>query len=211
MDPAETTGTQERPEPSDRTATSAGRSPRPGGWPVRLTRLVATLLFLAGLVAWLRPVNVPGRNFQPFGCGTAASPMAGQLAETVCHDAVSSARVLALCLVAGAALLLAIGELLLPRLGAWASRVAVASSASVPLLALGTARLLAPVTAYGADGTNVPCGTAIAPTTNALAQGICATLPQAYLVDASSLVGAAVLIAVGVLVVAGRPGGDPAE
>jgi hypothetical protein len=168
-------------------------------------------MFVAGLVVWLRPVNVPGRNFQPFGCGTAASPMAGQLAETVCHDAISSARVLSLALVAGAAVLLAVGELVLPRLGQWSTRVAVAASAALPLLALGVGRLLAPVTAYGADGTNVPCGTPLAPTTNPLAQGICATLPQAELVDAASLIAAAVLIAVGALFVAGRPGGEPSQ
>lgn len=196
------------PEPVPATPEPAARVPaRPTGWPVRLTRVVATAMLLAGLVAWLRPVNVPGRNFQPFGCGTAASPMPGQLAETVCRDAISTSRVLALCLVAGAALLLAVGELLLARVGEWGSRVAVAAAAAVPVLAVGVARLLAPVTAYGADGTNVPCGTPLSPTTNPLAKGICATLPQAHLVDGATLVGAAVLIAVGVLFVAGRPGG----
>jgi hypothetical protein len=173
---------------------------------VRLTRVVATGLFLAGLVAWLRPINVPGRNGQPFGCGTGASPMAGQLADTVCRDAVSTARVLALSLVVTAAVLLAVGEALLPRVGAWAGRVAVAASVALPLVALGGWRLLSPVTAYGTDGTNVPCGTPLSPTTNPLAHGICATLPQAHLVDAASLLGAALLVAVGVFHVAGRPG-----
>lgn len=209
MEPAEPVAQSRRTTAPEETEEVSRVPARPTGWPVRLTRVVATAMLLAGLVAWLRPVNVPGRNFQPFGCGTAASPMAGQLAETVCHDAISSARVLALSLVAGAALLLAVGELLLARVGPWASRVAVAAAAAVPVLAVGVARLLAPVTAYGADGTNVPCGTPLSPTTNPLAKGICATLPQAHLVDAASLLGAAVLIAVGVLFVAGRPTPPP--
>lgn len=208
MDPADATSTRRRHDGHEPVEVSTARPERPNGWPVRLTRVVATVMFLGGLVAWLRPVNVPGRNFQPFGCGTAASPMPGQLAETVCHDAVSSARMLALALVAGSAVLLAVGELLLSRIGGWGSRVAVAASAALPVLALGVGRLLAPVTAYGADGTNVPCGSPLAPTTNPLAQGICATLPQAHLVDAATLIGASVILAAGILFVAGRPGGD---
>ena len=149
----------------------------------RLARVVAVAMLAAAVLAWLRPVVVPGRNFQPFGCGTAASPMAGQLAESVCADAVAGWRLLALCLLVAAAVVLAVGEGLGPRLGRWASAVVVGASLGAPLVALGVWRALAPVTAYGADGSRAPCGTPVSPTVDPLAAGICASLPRSHLVD----------------------------
>jgi hypothetical protein len=144
----------------------------------RLTRVVAVALLAAGVFVWLRPVDVPGQNFQPFGCGTPASPMAGQLAEAVCADALAGWRILALCLVVAAAVVLAVGEVVVPRAGAWSAAAGVGAVLGVPLLALAAWRVTAPVTAYGADGGRAGCGTPLHPTTDPLAAGICASLPQ---------------------------------
>lgn len=163
-----------------------------------LTRVVAVVLLAAAVFVWLRPVDVPGRNFQPFGCGTPASPMAGQLAETVCGDALASLRLLALALLVAAAVVLAVGEAVVPRAGAWSVTAGVGASVAAPLLALAGWRLLAPVTAYGADGGRAACGTPIRPTAEPLAAGICASLPQQGLADALGLALAAVVALVGV-------------
>ena len=38
------------------------------------------------------PLNVAGKNLQPFGCGSPASPMKGQLADFVCSSDIAGAR-----------------------------------------------------------------------------------------------------------------------
>jgi hypothetical protein len=129
---------------------------------------------------WLVPISVPGKNFQPFGCGSPAAAMNGRLAALVCGDALSEHRVAAAALLCAAIGLLAVSEVLLPRLAgiAMALWAGVASIAAFPLLAVSVAGLLAPLTGYGADGTQFRCGSALAPVLDPFARGVCGQLPE---------------------------------
>ena len=129
------------PRESRRASTGQGTVRSKGAplwsWPQRLVRASALLLFVMSGIVWMRPVNIPGRNLQPFGCGSAANPMTGPLAEIHCMDAIGSSRALALCLLIGAGLLLGIGESLVARFPSYSARMALAASTGVPLAAFG--------------------------------------------------------------------------
>jgi len=195
------------PRESRRASTGQGTVRSKGAplwsWPQRLVRASALLLFVMSGIVWMRPVNIPGRNLQPFGCGSAANPMTGPLAEIHCMDAIGSSRALALCLLIGAGLLLGIGESLVARFPSYSARMALAASTGVPLAAFGAWKLVAPIATYGGDGEVIQCGTALAPTGNQLARGICAGLPAATAVDGFVLVAGGLGAAIAVFFVIG--------
>lgn len=149
-------------------------------WPVRLLR-VASLLMLGGAVlVWVAPLSVPGKNLQPFGCGSPASPMKGQLANLICSYDITGARYAAFGLLGAASLLLVMSELVAPRLaGAPALRgLAVVLPIALPVAALSAAALFSPVGTEAADGSLIRCGTALDPSNDPFVRGTCGHLPE---------------------------------
>lgn len=149
-------------------------------WPVRLLR-VASLLMLGGaLLVWVAPLSVPGKNLQPFGCGSPAAPMKGQLANFICSSDITGARYTAFGLLIAAALLLVVSELVAPRLGGLPALrgLAVVLPVALPVAALSALALFSPVGTEGADGSMIRCGTALEPATDPFVRGTCGHLPE---------------------------------
>jgi hypothetical protein len=124
--------------------------------------------------------------------------MDGQLAALVCGGALSTHRGVALALLAAAIALLGVSELLLPRVVGrtvllW---VAVASIVALPLIAVSIVGLFAPLTAYGADGSQFRCGSALEPVQDPFARGLCGQLPESRkALSVSTGLGALLLLA----------------
>ena len=147
-------------------------------WIVRLLRVAAAAMAAAALLTWVTPVNAAGRNLVPVGCGSPASPRLDRLTDFVCGDFVSGAKVLALSLLVGAAVLLLLAEVLLPRVPrrGWVPGAALASVVAVPVLAVAVGNLFTTVAGSGADGTLLRCGTPIAPATDRISTALCGQL-----------------------------------
>ncbi|EAP99251.1 hypothetical protein JNB_03745 [Janibacter sp. HTCC2649] len=156
-------------------ATSAGPA-----WPIRLLRASSVLLLAGALIVWFTPINVPGKNLQPFGCGSPASPVKSKLAELICQSDLAGTRLTIFALLASAAVLLLISEqvarLVWDR--AWFRGVAAILPLAVPLAALSVAALFSPVGTEGADGSLIRCGTAVRPSADPFVRGTCGQLPE---------------------------------
>lgn len=152
--------------------------PAADAWVVRLLRLGALLLAGAALATWVTPVNVPGRDLVPVGCGAPSSPSLEPLTDFVCGDHVANAKSTTLALLLAAAVLLVIGELVLPRvpLTGWVLTVAAVAVVVVPLLALSVTVLFSTVAQTSADGNLIRCGTPLSPATDAISRSICGQL-----------------------------------
>ena len=185
-------------------------------WHHRYLRAATALVALLALALWLRPLNVVGQNLVPFGCGSAASIVGGELAAYVCAAEVRGARVTVGCLLVAAAVLLVISELVLPqtRVDGWVRGVALMVPLALPLLAFSVAALITTVAAVAADGTLIQCGTAVAPATDDIAAAMCADLPEQRRADGiAGALSALALLMSGAYVTHRRPGspGDPAS
>lgn len=149
-------------------------------WPHRLLRAASLVLVGAALLTWLTPLSVAGKNLQPFGCGSPASPMKGQLATLICGDDITGARYTAFGLLVAAALLLVVSELVAPRLAASPTfrGLAAVLPVALPIAALSAAALFSPVGTEGSDGSLIRCGTALEPATDPFVRGTCGHLPE---------------------------------
>lgn len=155
-------------------------NPRALTWYRRYLRTATALVTLLAILLWLRPLNVLGQNLMPFGCGSAASIVGGELAAYVCTAEIQAARITVACLILAAATLLVIGELVLPRSGVsgWFRGVVLMVPLALPLLAFSISALISTVSAVAADGTLIQCGTALAPARDDIAVALCADLPE---------------------------------
>lgn len=148
-------------------------------WVIRFLRIAAALLAGAAIVLWVTPVNAPGRNLVPVGCGSPASPVTDRLSNYVCRDLVNGVRGETLALLVAAALLLLVSEVVLPRhhIRRWVTGAALGLVVALPCFTIALAALFATVAASGADGTLIRCGTPIAPATDAISSKLCGQLP----------------------------------
>ncbi len=151
----------------------------PPHWLNRLLRVGAAALALVAVALWVTPQNARGRNLLPVGCGSPASPDTARLTDFICRDHLSSAKWWAVALLASAALLLLLSEVVLPRVAArpWLTGASAAAVVGVPAFALAAASLFTTIADEGADGTLVRCGTAFAPSNDAISRALCADLP----------------------------------
>lgn len=147
-------------------------------WPARYLRVSAALLLAGALLVWVTPVNVPGTNLVPFGCGSPADPVGGDLARFVCKRSLADIKTLALVLLLAAGALLLMSEVVTPRWGGekWLLGLALTAPVALPLLAWSLASLFLVVGAVAADGSLIRCGTAIAPATDSISVGLCGQL-----------------------------------
>lgn len=167
-------------------------------WILRLLRVAGAALAGAALVVWVTPVNSPGRNLVPVGCGSPASPKLDELTDFVCSDFISGAKVLTVSLAVGAAVLLLLAEVLLPRLAgrAWVPGAALACVLAVPVVAVAVGTLFTTIAGSAADGTLLRCGTPIAPSTDRISRSICGQLADR---EKSLALGAVALAALAVV------------
>jgi len=162
---------------------------------LRAFRAVAALLTVASAVVWLRPINVPGQNFQPFGCGSAAAPASDDLARLVCDGSVGRFRGIALGLIVAALLVLVVGEMLAKPLGRRRPLVMWALLPAIGGFTDAVTKLLLPIVVHGADGAKIRCGTPLSPVTDALVRGQCGSVPEGLRATAFGvLVGSALLV-----------------
>lgn len=149
-------------------------------WITRLLRIAAALCLGGALTTWVTPVNVPGKNLVPIGCGSPASPKLDALTDFVCRDLVSGAKGTAVGFAIAAGVLLLLSELVVPQLRQhrWVQGAAVASVAAVPAIALAGARLFGTVATTGADGTPIRCGKPLAQATDAMSALVCGQLAE---------------------------------
>ena len=162
---------------------------------LRAFRAVAALLTVASAVVWLRPINVPGQNFQPFACGSAAAPASDDLARLVCDGSVGRFRGIALGLIVAALLVLVVGEMLAKPLGRRRPLVMWSLLPAIGGFAYAVTKLLLPIVVHGADGAKIRCGTPLSPITDALVRGQCGTVPEGLRATAFGvLVGSALLV-----------------
>ncbi|WP_353953643.1 hypothetical protein V6K52_09610 [Knoellia sp. S7-12] len=183
-------------------------------WPIRLLRVATLLLFGGALLVWLVPMSVPVKNLQPFGCGSPSAPMPGNLAKAICSDDVSEARYFAYALLAAAALLLLLSELIVPWLSDLAAvrGLAVVAPLALPLTALSFAALFTPVGTEASDGALIRCGTALNPTTEPFMRGTCGLLPERQKTLAiGGMTLSVLLLAGGCYVASGRPKREEAD
>src|SRR5689334_4198167 len=168
-------------------------------WLLRLLRVAAAALLGSAILVWVTPVNAPGQNLVPVGCGSPAAPATDPLADFVCRDLVGGAKTLAVALAIAAGVLLLLSELALPRvLGRpWVRGVALASVLAVPALALATAPMFATVAASAADGRLIRCGTPLAPAHDTISTQLCGQLPDRDKTLALGAIGLALLTLVG--------------
>lgn len=168
-------------------------------WITRLLRIAAAVLIGVAVTVWVTPVNTPGRNLVPVGCGSPASPKTDALSEFVCRDLVGEAKGIAVALAVAAALLLLLSETIVPRLGErrWLRGVALAAVVATPVFALSAASLAATVASTGADGTLIRCGTPLAPATDQISKLLCGQLAASEKSLAFAGMGLALLAVVG--------------
>ena len=168
-------------------------------WVLRLLRLAAAVLLGSAILVWVTPVNAPGQNLVPVGCGSPAAPATDPLADFVCRDLVGGAKTVAVALAIAAGVLLLLSELALPRVlrRPWVRGVAVASVLAVPVIALAAASMFATVAASGADGTLIRCGTPLAPAHDTISKQLCGQLPDRDKTLALGATGLALLTLVG--------------
>lgn len=154
-------------------------APQPGRVQ-RLLRVVAVLLLGGAILTWVTPVNVLGTNLVPFGCGSPASPSGGELGEFVCSARLTQSKLLAVALALAAGAVVAVSELLVPRLrrarAGLAAGLGLASVVALPVLVLSVVALFAPVAGTAADGTLIRCGTALEPARDELSARVCGML-----------------------------------
>lgn len=167
-------------------------------WPARLLRAGSLLALAVAVVAWLAPTSVPGKNLQPFGCGSPATPSKGSLAKAICGDDLTGARYVALALLVVAALLLVASELVAPRLGSHRAfrGLSVVLPFVLPIAAVSVAALFIPVGTEGADGALIRCGTPLDPERDPFVRGTCGYLPERQKVLAFGGLGLSLLVAV---------------
>lgn len=171
---------------------------------VRVFRTAAVLSALAATVVWLRPVNVPGSNLQPFGCGTPASPATGELEALVCTASVGAMRGVAAGLLVTALALLLVGEIT-PRIARIPTGWLWALLPALPMLILSVTVLFTPLVAHGADGAKFVCGSAAAPAADPIVSGQCGELAAARRVTATGGIAAALLVLAGTAYVLRAP------
>lgn len=152
---------------------------RPGpAWTMRYLRVGAALVLGLGLLLWVAPVNVSGRNLVPFGCGSPSSPASGQLAAYVCRTQLNNTKAIVVALLVAGGILLILSEFALVRWGENVTLRGVALAAPIAVLALAVsiAALFTVVGSAGADGTLIRCGTAVAPARDTISTGLCGDL-----------------------------------
>lgn len=178
-------------------------------WPPRLLRAAGLVLLGGAVLVWLTPLSVGGKNLQPFGCGSPAAPMQGQLATMMCGDDITGARHVVLALIVAVALLLVVSQLLAPRfVNAPAFRgLAVVLPLALPIAALSAVALFSPVGTEGSDGSLIRCGTALDPVTDPFARGTCGHLPERQkALSFGGIALSALLIGGGAYVTSGKTG-----
>lgn len=151
-------------------------APQPGRVQ-RLLRVVALLLVVGAVLTWVTPTNVAGTNLVPYGCGSPASPIGGELAGFVCDARLLNAKLLALALLLGAAAVAALGELGMPLAERYAKNRAaglgVAGAVALPVLVLAVVVLFMPIADTASNGALLRCGTAVAPARDSISTGLC--------------------------------------
>lgn len=149
-------------------------------WSVRVLRIAAGLLAAVAALVWLTPVSAIGTNLVPFGCGSPAAPAEGQLASYVCKKDLDGARLTSLAFLVSAAIVLCVGEVLLPRVRTRPRLLgmALAAPVAVPLFVTSVFNAFAVVGTVAADGTLIRCGTAFSPATDSISVGLCGHLPD---------------------------------
>ncbi len=144
-------------------------------WLVRACRLVAMLLFGAAVAFWLRPITVPGSNFQPFGCGSPAAPMSDDLAKLVCTTDWLRVRLTVLALLVAGVAVLAVGEVLVARRRprGFLRGAVLGGLVGIPVLVLGAVGAFTPSAIHGADGAVYRCGSGVSPATDNVMRSLC--------------------------------------
>jgi hypothetical protein len=188
-------------------ATAAAPDAPAGAGPVqRLAALVAALGALVAAYTWLSPLTVPANRGLPFGCGAPFRPNDVGLAGQVCSaglDGRRSAAVAALVVALVGVLVAVLLQLATGAVGRSLTRLGLGLLVAAPLAAAAAVVLLSPLQVRSADGaTVVSCGRAAAPTVDPFAAGLCADVPGETRGQGLALAGAAVLLGIGVPVVA---------
>lgn len=146
----------------------------------RLLRIAAALSVGGALVTWVTPVNAPGKNLIPVGCGSPASPELDSLTDFVCRDLVSGSKASAVALALAAGVLLLLSELVVPQLRGhrWVQGAAAIGAIAVPVIALAGASLFSTVASTAADGTLIRCGTPLSQATDRISVRLCGDLAE---------------------------------
>lgn len=164
-------------------------------WIVRYLRAATGVWLVIAIVYWLRPINISARDLTPFGCGSVASPVAGELVEYACSLPLQRVRLTVLALFVATALLLVLAETVRsrPAFGTWLLGLGVAAPLGVPVVSLSCVRIVHQVSASTADGTVIGCGSALQAASDQISSALCAQLVETQRVE--SLGGIAVGLA----------------
>jgi hypothetical protein len=149
-------------------------------WLKRYLRVSAALMLGVALLLWVTPVNVPGTNLVPFGCGSPAAPTSGELARFVCTSELDAVKALVIVLLVVAGGVLLLSEVGVDRWGRkdWFPAVALIAPLAAALLAWSVVSTFLVVGSVAADGSLIRCGTAIAPATDTISVGLCGQLTE---------------------------------
>lgn len=149
-------------------------------WPTRYLRVAAGLTVAVAILLWITPVNVPGRNLVPFGCGSPSDPAEGELARFVCTNELDNLTAFAVALLIVAGVQLLMGEVAVTRWRVDRKLLAsiIVAPVVLPLFAWSVVSMFLVVGAVAADGTLIRCGTAIAPAADTISVGLCGQLPE---------------------------------